>query len=125
MPLTYYFDEETGKEYPLIKKPGFGAVTIFWWILALLTFLSFAYGILAGRGDGGAVLITGIVVLLVFPALQLISAVITLIVFAVWPRPDKLYQLAQLGKITLGVVIGTVVGVALMFGIGVAFSAIR
>lgn len=124
MPLMYYYDEDTGEEFPLVKKPGFSAVTFFWWITCFLIFLGFAYGILEGRGEATALLITGVIVLLVFPGIQLIAAIITMIIFACWPRPDKMHQLAQLGKITLGVVLGTVIGIAIMVGLGVGFSVL-
>lgn len=124
LPLTYYYDDEAGIQIPLVKKPGFSAVTIFWWVLCFLIFLCFAYGILVEGGHGDSVLVTGVVVLLVFPGLQVVSAVITLIVFAVWPRYDKMYQLGQLGKLTGGVFVGAVLGILAMVGIGIGFSVL-
>ena len=124
MPITYYFDEETGQEMPLIRKPGFSAITIFWWILCFLIFLCFAFGIVASA-SGVSVMITGVLILMAFPLLQLASVIVTLIVFACWPRPDKFHQLQQLAKISLGVVLGTLVGVGAMAGIGALFGVLR
>ena len=123
--MTHYYDDETGRQYPLINKPGLSAVNLFWWILCFLIFLCFTFGIVTDAG-GTSVMITGIVVLMVFPALQLASLFLTLIVYACWPRPDKFYQLQQLAKVALGVVLGTVVGTLVMVGIGFAcFGAFR
>ncbi len=128
MPLTYYWDDVAQEEIPLtttIKKPGLSAVTVFWWVSCFLIFVCFAIGIVSEGGRGESLLITGVLVLLFFPIMQLIAAVITLIVFACWPRYDKMYQLKQLGKIAGGVVLGTIVGVLAMTVIGFAIAAIN
>ena len=66
---------------------------------------------------------TALVIAMCFPGLQLVSAFLTLILFACWPRPDKSRQLKQLAKITGGVVAGTIAGILLMIGIGYAMEA--
>ena len=128
MALTYYYDDETGETLPSIENvrtPGFGAVTVFWWVTCFLIFLGFLGTILTNPSEGASLLITGVVVLLVFPAIQLASAFFTLIIFALWPRADKFYQMKQLGKITAGVVIGSLLGIAVMAGIAALFGAFR
>ena len=122
MPMMHYYDEDIGMDVPVVRKPGLSAVTIFWWILCFLIFIIFAIGIVSNEGRGESVMVAGIILLLVFPGLQLASALITLIVFACWPRYDKYHQIKQLGKITGGVVIGTTAGVLAMIGIGVAMG---
>jgi hypothetical protein len=124
MPLTHYYEDEAGIQIPDIKKPGFSAVTIFWWVTCFLIFLCFAFGILQDGRGAENVVITGVVVLLVFPGLQLLSALITLIVFACWPRYDKFQQMAQLGKITIGVVAGCILGILAMVVIGFGLAAL-
>ena len=119
-PITYYEDEETGQPVRQLRKPGLSAVTLFWWILCLLIFLGFAYGIMIDSGD---MMGTTLVIVMCFPGLQLVSAFLTLILFACWPRPDKSRQLKQLAKITGGVVAGTIAGILLMIGIGYAMEA--
>jgi hypothetical protein len=124
MPITYYYDEETGKEYPLIKKPGLSSVTFFWWLTSFFVFLSFAAGIVMSA-TGESVLITAVLVLLGFPVLQLASAIITIVVYACWPRYDKSRQLKHLAKITGGIALGSIVGGLIMVGIAFVFGAFR
>jgi len=124
LPLTYYYDEEIGQNVPLIHKPGLSAVIFCWWLLALLTFVAFAIGIVIDA-SGSSVLITGIIVLMVFPGLQLASVVLSVFVYLFWPRPDRWRQILQLAKITIGVVLGTVAGIVAMVGIWFVFSKIH
>jgi hypothetical protein len=125
MPITYYYDEETGDALPEISKPGLSAVSLFWWISCFLIFCSFLYTILLEKGRVDSMMVTGVILLLVFPLLQLASAVVTLIVFGFWPRPDRGYQLKQLGKITAGVLLGSILGIGAMVGIAVVLGAIH
>jgi len=120
MPMTYYFEEETGAQARGLEQPGLSAVTIFWWTLCLLVLVGAALGIASNQG-----VIAGIVLLLVLPLLQLASAFITLLVLACWRRVDRRYQLKQLAKITGGIVLGSIVGIAVMFGIALLFGAFR
>ncbi|MSQ93166.1 MAG: hypothetical protein EXR98_01270 [Gemmataceae bacterium] len=125
MQMIYYYDEETGEEMPLVRKPGLSAVVVFWWMLCFLLFLGFAYAILAAQGNTSYLMVAAVIIAMAFPLIQLASAFFTAIVFACWPRPDKGYQLKQLAKITGGVVAGSIVGIVAMVGLGFLFAAIR
>jgi len=46
-------------------------------------------------------------------------------VFFFWRRPDVIRQVKQLGRITAGVVLGTIAGILAMVAIGVALGAFR
>jgi hypothetical protein len=59
-----------------------------------------------------------IILALCLPAVQLGSAFVTGLILLLSSRADKYYQLRQLGKITLGIVLGTGVGIVAMVGIG-------
>ncbi|HZZ80941.1 MAG TPA: hypothetical protein VFE62_20735 [Gemmataceae bacterium] len=122
LPLTYYYDDEIGADVPLIRKPSFSSVTMFWWLTCVLIFGCFAFGIISERGSSESVLITAVIVLLIFPGLQLISAVLTLFVYLIWPRYDKFQQIAKVGKILGGVVLGALAGTLVMAAIGFGFS---
>lgn len=123
--MIYYYDEETGEQLPLVKKPGISAVVVFWWVLCFLIFLGFVYGILADPGNTSMLMVTAVIIALVFPLLQMASALLTAIAFACLPRHDKSYQLKQLAKVTGGVVVGSIVGILAMVGLGFLFAAIR
>jgi hypothetical protein len=103
------FDGEIG-----IALPGYGpsAVTFFWWTLLGLVVLGFLLSLTNGA-EG--VLIGGVIMLMVLPGMQLGSALITAVVLALSTRPDKNYQFWQLGKVVLGAVVGTVVGIGMMW----------
>lgn len=132
LPITHYWDEEddydegddSGERRPgtpdiALPKSGPSAVSLFWWIFLGLVGL----GSLLGAASGPEGFMVGwIILLLVLPLLQLGSAIITSIVLAVSQRSDTRYQFVQLGKITLGLVIGTVAGIASMFIIYFALS---
>ena len=107
MTLTDYYDDEAGDLVPDVRKPGISAVAVHWWIVAALCAASFVVPI-SGESIGLAVCVFA------FPALQLASVFVTLVIIAVWPRPDKMYQLRQLGKITLGMILGTLAGLLVM-----------
>jgi len=48
---------------------------------------------------------------------------VTVIVYLCWPRPDEFRQLMHLLKITAGVIIGSILGVAVMSGLVAALAA--
>ena len=123
--LPYYHDEDTGRTVPLFRKAGLSSVSVFWWLLCAMIFACLALAIVTNEGRTDAVVITGIGILMVFPVLQLASALLTAIVFACWPRFDKGHQLKQLGRITLGVIIGTLSGIGVMAALGAAFTLMR
>jgi hypothetical protein len=94
------------------------AGSLFWWsvlVLAVIGLVAFpiAYGV---NSCGAAVLILA----LVFPAIQFGAALVTAVILALSPRPDKEYQYRQLGEIVGGTVLGTVVGLIVMFLLFVA-----
>ncbi len=97
-----------------IRRPSqLSAAALFWYISLVAGALGLLYAIAAGGGSG---LLVGVVILLlVFPAVQLGAAVIALGVVLFSGRSDSGHQMRQLGKITLGLVIGTLLGVGVMF----------
>jgi hypothetical protein len=119
MPLNYYYDEEDNISVRDIAKTRVSAVKVFW----LLSLAATILGTLIGSTQGGSGFIVGLViVLLVFPAIQLVCAIITLIWLSSTSRPDKPFQLWQVGKITLGLFLGTLGGIAAMGGIALIIS---
>ena len=116
---------ESSGTIPDLRRPaGVSSVAIFWWLTVAAIFLTFMFPLFAYR-DTGALFITAIIVLLVFPGIQLASAIVTLIAFALWPRPDRTHQLKQVGKITAGIVAGSVAGILAMVAIGAAIGMFR
>jgi hypothetical protein len=106
--------EEEDEDYPRVTQPlrnRVSAVALFWWIvlgLSIVGLLWFA----SSSNDNMAV---GLVILaLVMPAVQLGSAFIVAIVLLCMRRTDSGYQFIQLGKITLGVILGTAAGIVAM-----------
>jgi hypothetical protein len=104
-------------------------VKLFWWTLLLL--MGVVPLLVLGwtsRGSGfthqlpSAIYIGVIIILFVLPGLQLGAALVTALILAVSPRPDKGYQFRQLGKIVLGVVVGTLLGVLVMVGVFVVLT---
>jgi hypothetical protein len=136
LPLTHYWDEEDYEPVPLTQRgrPGRApslpsAVKLFWWTLLLL--MGVVPLLVLGwtsRGSGfthqlpSAIYIGVIIILFVLPGLQLGAALVTALILAVSPRPDKGYQFRQLGKIVLGVVVGTLLGVLVMVGVFVVLT---
>jgi hypothetical protein len=105
---------------PNIAKPGISAVQVFWLLSLALTVLGAFIGI---AQEGGSGFIVGLVILaLVFPAVQLVSAILVALWLSVSARQDKWFQLRQVGKITLGLFLGTVAGILAMIVIGVLWS---
>jgi hypothetical protein len=100
-----------------IALPSFGpsAVSLFWGILLILILGGALLSISKGGGDG---LIIGVIILLlVLPGLQLGAALVTALILAVSARPDKRYQFLRLGKIVLGVLVGTLLGGLVMMAL--------
>jgi len=124
LPIYYYYDEEIDEDVPYTMKPGISAIALYWWIflgvilLAPCLLLPFF-----AEGRGGNSLLFGLVILaLVLPAVQFGVGIIVLIVLACMQRPDKSFQLWRLGKIMLGLVVGTIAGILSMVAIGLAMS---
>jgi hypothetical protein len=104
---------------PNIASAGVSAVSVFW----LLTLAAAVLGVLLGCIEGSNGFIVDVVIeLLVFPVVQLVLAIIVGIGFACTSRPDKWFQLKQLGKLTLGLFLGTVAGILAMVVVGVIMS---
>jgi hypothetical protein len=119
MPILYYYDEEFDVALPSIQKTGVSAVKVFWLISLICAIL----GALIGLVEGAEGFVVGLVILaLVYPAVQLGSAMLVAFWLAVSSRDDKRYQFKQLGKITLGLFLGTVAGILTMVVIGVMLS---
>ncbi len=98
---------------------GSSAVKLFW--LSLLALIALGWPLLLAWNYGpyftsSALLVfSGFILLLWLPGFQVGACLVTWLILAVSTRPDKRSQLRQLGKILLGVVIGTIVGLLLMF----------
>jgi hypothetical protein len=102
------------------------AVGLFWWSLLAVVLLgtiatisyfalsqeSASRNVFKAIGLGLEVTAFGIVMLL--PALQLIAAMVTVLILATTPRPDKGQQFRLLRKIVVGMIIGSVVGLCIM-----------
>jgi hypothetical protein len=119
--LTSYYDEEV----PLRIRTGLSAVAFHWWLLLGLVGVGFGIPFLTDPHSSGSILIAGVIIALVLPGMQLASAVIALIVFGLWPRPDRGFQLRQLGKVIAGTLLGGFAGLVAMAGIGALFGAFR
>jgi hypothetical protein len=80
------------------------AASIFWWTVLVLILIATVLG-LPFMVVGGL-----FVSLMALPLVQLLASLVTLLILVGSTRPDRDLQLKQLGKITLGVVIGTFFG---------------
>jgi len=119
LPLGYYYEEEDEYAVPDVSKPGVSAVKVFWFMSLAAAMI----GGLIGSANGGQGFFVALVILfMVFPGVQLACAIVTLIWLALSTRPDKSFQLKQVGKLTLGLVLGTVAGILAMVGILALFS---
>lgn len=118
-----------GAAIPSVMTTGRAGAGAYWLTLAVVTALGLMAGALSflsmdssGEWMGGAV-IEAVVLLLVMPGVQLAAAVIALGVVGLGPSEwfrDRAACLAAVGKITLGTVVGTVVGLVVM-GVPVLF----
>lgn len=105
----------------------FRAVPLFWLntlivifaVCAYFAVVEFAQGNQANLGVQALILAVGIAVFL--PVGQLVSAFITFIILAIARRSD---EFGSLGRITLGVVLGTLAGILVMVVIGFVISAV-
>jgi hypothetical protein len=105
-----------------LPKSSLSAVSLFWWTFLVLTAVGLLVAIGYLRGDRLALVGGVIIILLILPGLQLGAALLTAIILAVTAHPNKGYQFWQLGKIVLGVVIGTLIGLGVMWAM---FSGLR
>lgn len=111
-PVGLRDDELGGPTAAAPARPGLLVPTIFWRSTAVLTLL----GIIALSLGGGQVLVLGVsMVVMGFPAVLLCSSVVSAIILAARPsvrRDTRRWK--QLGWITLGTVVGTLIGGAVM-----------
>jgi hypothetical protein len=117
-PALYETDRATGVRTPVIARPGPSAITMFWLVQGalFLVFLAAAVLLAVGSQPSPEFLLIGpfiafVILACVLPAYQVGCLILTLIIYAVWPRPDRGYQLIQLAKIGGGIVVGAVVGI--------------
>jgi len=107
---------------------GPSAVRSFWVTLLVLVLLGFLVGPLMGGGNGQLptnLVLTAVVILMVLPALQLVAAAVAAVFVAVSGGADRGVQLRRLGRIALGVFLGTMAGMLAMVILYFALSRIR
>ena len=120
------------EDYADLREPvgpgaGPSAVLIYWvTVLVLGSLVLVGPGVLAAVGRGGGnfangVLMTGLALLLGLPALLLVAVPVAMLVLCVYRRPKKADQFGQLGRIALGVIVGTVLGILPMACLLVVF----
>jgi len=124
----YEFDDDAPKSAALSsqfrRRQGISGVALYW--MLLLVFVSGALILgLSWRGDLGGVGAAVLGLALGLPVLQLLASLITVLVLVASVRDDKGFQLLQIGKITLGCVAGTGLGILTMVGIAVGFGMLR
>jgi hypothetical protein len=100
-----------------IARPtsSLSAVKVFWWTVLGLVIAGLVLSVAYHR-EG--LVVGGIIILLVLPAIQLGAALITAVVLlALVPGVNQGYQFRQLGKIVLGLFVGTILGSLVMWGL--------
>jgi hypothetical protein len=105
-------------ETPNVRKPtGTSGVAIYWYAMLALLVIVLIYGVVSsinGASDGVGGVILGLA--LGLPGLQLLASLIACLILVASVREDRNFQIIQVGKITLGCVLGTGVGLLIMFG---------
>lgn len=108
-------DDDDGFSVPDLRlPPRASAVTLFWWLTCALVVLGLMIPVFAYQRQAEPFLIAGILILLAFPIIQLASVVLTAFIIGFGNRPDRSHQFKQLGKITGGIVSGTILGMLAM-----------
>jgi hypothetical protein len=110
-----------------MRQRGISAVALYWFtllgLIGLTFVLSCAGGALRGRSDffeGGPG--WGLMILALFlPGIQLAASVITMFLAAVTNWNDAAARVWVVAKITLGTVIGTGIGIGMLFLLCVGF----
>ncbi len=95
---------------------GPSAVSLFWRTLLLLAVAGVTFSTIKIGSEGFAVGLWFLV--LILPAVQLGAAILVALILAVSRRPDKRYQLLQIVRIALGVMVGAGAGLMLMVALG-------
>ena len=118
-PTPFHYDvDDFDIELPSLAKPGLSAISTYWYTFLILT----AIGGLIALASG----VVGVVILvLVLPLVQLGAVVVSAMLLALNPRSVQDGQLWTLGKIALGLVVGTGLGVVSMFGIAFLLGGMR
>ena len=89
----------------------FTANSLFWQSFLFLMFLAMVVGTISSQSLFGP----AIIILMLMPLLQLASAAIALFALAVSSRTDRGYQLRCLGRLTLGTIVGSLLGLGVMW----------
>ena len=111
---------------------GHSAVALFWLILVGLVGAIFGvvgiYAVVqaspnrAADDASNAMMVTGLGVVMGLPLVQLASILATLLVLGFSRRPDRGFQMKQVGRIFVGSFLGCLAGILAMFGIGMLLS---
>lgn len=91
---------------------GVSGVSVYWWCLLAVIAVAFAFGLATGHATGGLIALGAIIVLL--PLLQLFASLLAMLILAASSQPDRSYQFGQVGRITLGAVVGGLAGLGIM-----------
>ena len=91
------------------------AVSLFWWTVLALSVIGFVFFLFyrdgeAGPRQGTDPLVSLMIIVLIFPVIQLGAVIVTAVILALSKRPDKSFQFRLLRKISVGLIVGTVVG---------------
>jgi hypothetical protein len=98
------------------------AVPLYWFMLAAMTLATCVVTPFL-NSPREAVLVTGLVVALGLPALQLAASLVAFLIILVGPFPDRGAAGEQIGMITLKAFVGGVIGAAVM-GIGLLILSV-
>ena len=123
-------DDESAIPSPeiLARKRGLSAIAVYWVVVLLLSVLAAGGTVYLGMSSSRSsdnFFIALVLLVLGFPVLQLVASLLTALVMVASTQSDKWRQLLQVGKITLGTLIGTVLGIVSMVGIAFLFGAFR
>jgi ABC-type Fe3+ transport system permease subunit len=104
------------------EAPAFSPALLYWLLVSFLTAVTVVWYYLSSaasrgplRGDATELLIGLLVAVMILPGLQLGASVLAVLAIAVF-YGEKVTPLLRVGKITLWSVVGTLVGLFLMFG---------
>lgn len=122
----YEFDDDAPKtaasSSQFRRSQGISGVALYWLLLLAFVGGALILGLLSARGNLGGVGMAVLGLALGLPVLQLLASFIVALVLVAMVRDDKKFQLLQVGKITLGTVAGTGLGILTMVGIAAAFG---
>jgi hypothetical protein len=117
----YLYEGEEGELIPPRRRYALSPAALYWIILAVLVNITFLLCFLGFgtepfdpsrlEGLGAAILILAIFL----PAVQLVASVIAMLVAGLTDRPNAAARIWAVGKITLGTLIGTAIGIGIMF----------